>query len=97
MKSHFKEGSEKYITKQIKDYLKSKDIFHWKVWQGLGSVHGVPDIIAIKNGLFIGIEVKGLKGKLSDKQKDFGDKIIAAGGKYIVAKSIQDVCEGIYG
>jgi hypothetical protein len=52
---------------------------------------GVPDIIAIKSGRFIGIEVKAPKGKLSPEQADFGRECVRNGGEYVVARSIEDV------
>jgi hypothetical protein len=35
-------------------------------------MRGVPDIIVVKNGKFIGIEVKTKEGRLSDDQAVFG-------------------------
>jgi hypothetical protein len=52
---------------------------------------GWPDICLIKNGQFIGIEVKSASGKLSDDQIALGKEIIANGGCYIVARSIDDL------
>ena len=67
-----KKPLEKDITKAIRKYLSSINIFHWKQWQGLGSTKGTPDIVGIlpvsidtlkrlgvkRVGLFVGIEVK---------------------------------------
>ena len=90
-----KPGSEAAITREIREFLKWRGIFHWKVMQGLGSTPGVPDIICIINGQFVGIEVKTARGKLSDKQADFGNAIRMSGGKYIVARSVADVIDGL--
>lgn len=55
------------------------------------SMKGVPDIILIKDGRFVGIEAKP-KGKYQSKeQKDFEEKSCAAGAEYILARSIDDL------
>lgn len=100
-------GPESQIQKVIMEYLTAKRIFHFKVnttgiykqstgsYIPSGSV-GCPDIIAIMNGKFIGIEVKAPKGKVSEAQKKFGEKIESAGGVYIVARSVDEVMALIY-
>ncbi|MBK3666190.1 VRR-NUC domain-containing protein [Bradyrhizobium diazoefficiens] len=54
---------------------------------------GWPDICLIRNGQFIGIEVKAEKGKLSDDQKELGREIETHGGRYVVARSIDDLIQ----
>jgi hypothetical protein len=83
--------TEKSITKDIRGWLKLKGICHWKVMQGLGCTPGVPDIICIVNGVFIGIEVKTPKGKLSVHQEQFKKNIEEARGIYLVARDLMDV------
>jgi hypothetical protein len=51
---------------------------------------GVPDIIGIINGRFIGIEVKIGKDRQSADQKLIEKEINAAGGVYFIAKSYDD-------
>jgi len=53
--------------------------------------HGVPDIIVVKDGKYIGIEVKTEKGRPSDHQLEFGRDLILAGGMYVIARGIEDV------
>lgn len=98
---------EKHITADIRRFLKYIGFFHWKQWQGLGSVKGVPDIVGIKTftikelqalgmekiGVFVGIEVKTAKGKLSEHQDMFLRNIVDAGGIAIVARCVDDVVE----
>lgn len=55
------------------------------------TMKGIPDIIAIRDGRFIGIEVKAEKGRLSPHQVEFARQCLEAGGEYVVAKSIEDV------
>ena len=52
---------------------------------------GVPDIIVVKDGRFIGIEVKTDTGRLSPDQVEFGRQCNEHGGTYAVARSIDDV------
>jgi len=55
---------------------------------------GVSDIIGItKDGRGLAVECKSKKGKLSDLQKDFGEKYKEAGGIFVVAKRIEDLQE----
>jgi hypothetical protein len=56
-----------------------------------GMVNGAPDIIVVARGITIGLEVKTPKGPLADTQKLFGDRLTAAGGRYHVVRSIDDV------
>lgn len=82
------------VTKQIRSVLKTFGIFHWKVWQGMGSTPGVPDIVGVMpDGRFLGIEVKAPKGKVSDHQERFINNINATGGLAFVARSADDVIE----
>lgn len=49
-----------------------------------------PDI-----GCFWAIEVKAAKGKLSPAQESFRDAVIAAGGKYTLARSADDIIKAL--
>ena len=95
---------ESEIQKQILDYLTLKRVFHYrnnsgamqgehkgKKWFMRFGALGSPDIIAVVGGQFIGIEVKAPKGKQSDHQKEFQKNLEAAGGRYILAYSLEDV------
>lgn len=53
--------------------------------------NGMPDILAIHRGVFIGIEVKTEDGVQSDDQKRWQASIEQAGGLYILAVSWNDV------
>ena len=55
-----------------------------------GLLVGMPDIMIIKGGQFIGLEIKVGKDKLSAIQKATGGDIIQAGGKFIVVKTFDD-------
>ena len=95
-----REQPEKEIQTAILQYLRSKHIFCFRNNTGVaitdhghysyGSV-GSPDIIAVIDGKFIGIEVKSKKGKQSHLQKRWQEELEKAGGMYILARSIDDV------
>ena len=52
---------------------------------------GVPDIIMVKDGHFIGFEVKRPNGKQSPGQKLFQKRVEGAGGLYFVVTCLWDV------
>jgi len=82
---------ETAIKKQIKQYLDYTGWFSFHVLQGLGSFHGVPDKIAIKNGIVLFIEIKSSTGRQSGHQKRFQELIENHGGYYLLARSVEDV------
>lgn len=86
---------EKEITKEIRRFLSFKKIFHWKVWQGLGSTKGVPDLIGCFKGKMLAIEVKGQNGKVSPHQEVFMDNLKRSGAICFVARSVQDVIDNL--
>lgn len=55
------------------------------------ALKGVSDLILLKDGKAIFIEVKAPKGVLSEHQKDFGAIVTNAGAEYIVVRSIDDI------
>lgn len=96
--------SEHQIQSQILDWLKIKGIFHWRNnTGGFGGAHkgkkwfvrfgavGSPDIFAVIEGHIYGIEVKAANGKLSEKQWDFANHLMQAGGSYARVTCIEDV------
>ena len=55
------------------------------------SMKGVPDIIVVVEGQFLGIEVKRPKAKLRPDQNIFKGLCEAHGGKYHVVYSLDDI------
>lgn len=83
--------TENEIKKQVKDYLTLKGYFHFHIMQGLGSYRGIPDIIAVKNGRVLFLEIKKPTGRQSKYQKEFQNNIERQGGEYYVIRSINDI------
>lgn len=92
---------ESAIQAQILQYLSLKGIFHYRNNSGgfkdannhfyrFGAL-GSPDIICVVEGRFVGIEVKAPGGRQSEHQISFQKRLEAAGGKYILAYSLEDV------
>jgi len=51
---------------------------------------GLPDLMIIKDGVFIGIEVKREGNKLRPEQADFGMRLVQHGAKYHVVHSLAE-------
>ena len=97
---------EKDLQKQILDYLRLRGVFCWKnhstgiYKQSTGSyipvgMKGVSDILAIRNGKLIAIEVKVGKNKPSNVQLEFIEKINENGGIAFLAYSLNDVIKAL--
>ena len=82
---------ETTIKGHIKQYLRIKGWLVMHMLQGLGSYAGLSDLVAIKRGRVVWIEVKTPKGILSDRQKKFRKEITEAGGEYIISRSLDDI------
>lgn len=80
---------------QVRQYLALKGWLVFRHQQGLGSHKGFPDLTALKDGETIYIEVKTPRGRLSDYQKLVGEQITAAGARYLVVRSLDDIMEQI--
>jgi Holliday junction resolvase len=77
------------IQAEIIAYLKENKIWHFRY--NANVTYGMPDIIAIYNGYFLGIEVKTENGIATTLQERMKDSIEQAKGYYIFAKSVDDV------
>lgn len=55
------------------------------------ALNGAPDILCIREGRFIGFEVKTKKGKMSESQEIFRKNILNAKGFYYVVRSLEEV------
>ena len=95
--------TENDVKDQAKDYLTKTGWFSFPLLQGLGSYHGLPDRIAIKNGWVVFIEFKSPTGKQSEKQIEFQTMIELKGGVYLLIDNLDDlmaaldkVLKGVY-
>lgn len=86
---------ESDILRQVRDFLKWNKWFVIRIQQGLGSHKGVSDLIALKDGKTIFVEVKTRRGNLSEYQIKFKQDIENKGGLYYTVRSIDDIKEVI--
>ena len=56
---------------------------------------GLPDIIVIIKGRFVGLEIKQPKGRQSTEQKTFEQCIKKAGGVYFLIRSLNEAIQAI--
>jgi len=84
---------ESAIQKQILDWLKAEK--YWVFKSIVANKSGIPDIIALKDGVMYGIEVKakGKKSRVSELQQYHLDEIEEHCGVSFVADSIDDLID----
>lgn len=83
------------IKADIKAYLDDIGAFWSMIKGGAHSKPGDPDMVACYRGRYIGIEAKTPTGVQSEIQKLREKQITAAGGTYILARSVDDVIDTI--
>lgn len=63
-------GPEKKFENRVKEWLDSlRHAWYFKVHGTAATGAGIPDIIACVNGVFVALEIKSDKGRLSEIQK----------------------------
>ena len=86
--------TESDVRKVCKDYLQFKGWFVFYLLQGLGCYPGLTDIVSVKEGRVLFIELKRPgRSKQSKLQKIFQDDIERAGGEYILAECLEDLID----
>ncbi|MFH2073986.1 MAG: VRR-NUC domain-containing protein [Pseudomonadota bacterium] len=88
-----KEGD---ILKQVRDYLRWKGWLVYRIQQGLGCHRGMSDLICVRAGRVIFLEIKAPLGKLSDHQRKFQGEIEEAGCDYLWVSSLDQI-RGFFG
>lgn len=94
--------TEKQFEKTIATKLTKLGWFTWKPFDSAkyidGSfrkdpfqIRGASDLIAIKDGLVVFIEIKLQRGKLSKYQEAFQERITGSGGIYVVIRPDDDL------
>ena len=78
-------SAEKQFENKVKKFLKEQGCWFIKYWGGSAyTKSGIPDLLVCCSCKFIGIEVKGEKGKASELQKYNIKEIEKAGGIGII-------------
>jgi len=96
---------EALLQKQVLAHLMQvPDSFFWRANTGAaktarGFVHfGLPgqsDVLGLVRGRFVAVELKSEDGRLRPEQRAFRDRVLRAGGIYIVARSVDDALNPI--
>ena len=73
-------AGEKLFENKVKKWLKSNNIWYFKVWGSMFQKAGVPDILACVGGRFVALEIKDEKGKPSKLQEYVISEINKSGG-----------------
>jgi len=75
------------VKRKVVEVLKKHEVWYFfPANNGFGK-SGIPDIIAIVDGHFVGIEVKSATGKPTELQKICGKQIEEAGGTWLVVSN----------
>lgn len=77
-------AQEKNLETKIKDFLKEKNIYHFKTKGGIYGTIGLPDLVICINGKFVGLELKSKIGKASLQQYKNGAKITENKGIFAI-------------
>lgn len=86
--------TETDIRRQVRDYLRIKGWFVFHILQGgVGVYRGITDLIAVKAGRVIFLELKTRTGRQSDYQKQFQSDLEAHGGEYVLCRGVDDLQE----
>ena len=75
------------VKRKVVEVLKKHEVWYFfPANNGFGK-SGIPDIIAIVDGHFVGIEVKSATGKPTELQKICGRQIEEAGGTWLMVSN----------
>ncbi len=84
--------SESDIRRQVRDYLRIRGWFVFHILQGgVGVYRGITDLIAVKGGRVIFLELKTKTGRQSQHQVKFQADIEAHGGEYVLCRGVEDL------
>lgn len=78
------------LKRRLRKYLETSGIFYMSVGEGAYSTPGIPDIILVIDGIFVGFEVKTYGGSQRPLQRQFQERLESAGGRYFIIRSMQD-------
>lgn len=81
---------ESKIQKDIIAYLKRKRVLHFR-FQAQSNLNGLPDIICLYRGFFLGLELKKENGKPTLLQKKKLKAINDNGGIGLIVRSVEEV------
>lgn len=86
---------EARLSRSIIKWLKEQGHFAFKIHGGPTMMAGLPDIVAVVHGRFLGVESKMPGNKASMRQRYVHGLIERAGGTVVVAYSLSDVRKAV--
>lgn len=89
-----KKKPETYVKASIREWLRLHNWYVVNIHAGMGAHKGISDLIAVKKGYVIFIEIKvpnNPRSMQSLEQREFERRIISHGAHYIVARHYQFV------
>lgn len=84
---------EARLSRQIQKAIKEKGAWCYKVWGNEMTPAGIPDIVGVYKGQFLGVEVKTATGNLSDIQRYRIAVMRQHGAMVVVARSVGDALQ----
>jgi hypothetical protein len=96
-------GPESAVLRACREYLLLRGHFVYRANNGAGmtesgrffrahEIKGVPDLEGCtKDGRFLGVECKSVRGRQTPEQKAFGEAVRTRGGVYVVARRVEDL------
>lgn len=82
------------VKREIKKLLKRHKWFYWMPAANAFGTVGAPDFLALRGGVFLGIEAKFGKNKPTAPQRAFGQSILAESGfSFVVNEDLLPVLE----
>ena len=83
------------LKKEMRNWLEVNGIYYANVAGGAFSKPGDPDLIVVVNGRALGVEAKSKTGQQKELQHIRQEQLEAAGGSYIVARSMDDLVAAV--
>ena len=83
-------NKETDLQNKVISYLDGRQVFNFR-YQAATNQYGMPDIIAIYRGYFIGLELKTDDGKPTELQLRMLNAIKNAGGYADIIRSVTDI------
>lgn len=84
---------ERDVLRGVIRWLRGRGIWYWRVVDMCHS--GMPDVVCVVGGRFVGVECKGSRGEVSGVQREVFEGIRGAGGVVLVVRSVKELEEGM--
>ena len=79
------------VLSQTREYLRWAGWYVIRIQQGMGCHRGMSDLIAVKDGIVLFLEIKTERGKLSSYQENFEIELTRKNCNYRVVRNMEDI------